>query len=339
MKLKSAFIILTMLLSLPAFTKTTKHEPKYKIRWLLAHEPVDLFREAANKFKNEVEKNSNGEAQVEIQVLSQYSTEGYEGLPPNSIVQKVQSGDIEMTQTFTTTLGNWNKDLWALDMPYLFRNHDHATNVLDGKIGQVLLDGLKPHKMKGLAFTYSGGFRVIPTNAKEIHKLEDFKGQKIRVAGSPVAISTFQTLGAIPVPGPLESSIRLAKTGEIDGAETTFPRYYSLGQDKVSRVMNETEHSLFLTSIVINDSYFVKLPKKLQAIVMSAAKSAAKDERKISVEDGAKVKEQCIKEGIKVVKMNDRELDRVKVALEPIYSKFQNYFPTPNLVTDIQNTK
>ena len=96
---------------------------------------------------------------------------------------------------------------------------------------------------------------------------------------------------------------------------------------------------VFLTSIVINDSYFAKLPKKLQAVVMTAARAAAKDERRISVEDGVKVKEQCIKEGIKVVKMNDQELNRVKVALEPIYSKFQNYFPTPNLVTDIQNTK
>ena len=87
-----------------------------------------------------------------------------------------------MSQMYTTTLGEFNKDLFVLDMPFLFRSHEHAAQVLEGQIGQSLMAGLaKSSNIQGLAFTYSGGYRMIAAT-KALKTVDDFKDVRIRIA-------------------------------------------------------------------------------------------------------------------------------------------------------------
>ena len=66
-----------------------------------------------------------------------------------------------MSQTYSTVLGKLYNRLWALDLPFLFRSHQHAAAVLDGPIGSELLAGLVPSGLRGLSFTPIGGYRII----------------------------------------------------------------------------------------------------------------------------------------------------------------------------------
>lgn len=317
-------------------TAEKSSEKTYKMKWLLAHDPVDLFVEAANYFAVEVGKRTNGKVDVTILTTKTLNPKDYnvkhvfhkkfKVWNPDQVIKAIMSGEIEMTQTYTTSLGRYHNQLWVLDVPYLFRDHDHATKVLDGAIGKRLMAGLEKHNMKGLAFTYSGGFRILPTTGREIRKMEDFKGIKVGTSSSPVAQAVFDKLGGIAIPMPLVKGREMTRKGMLEGIETTYPRLYSMNQHEVSKVMNDTKHSLFLTSIVVNQDFFNSLPAKYQKVVREVAREAAALERKISIDDGIATKKRAKKDGFKVVELSKNEQQRIKNAIKPVLKRFDKAF-------------
>jgi tripartite ATP-independent transporter DctP family solute receptor len=309
----------------------------YKIKWVLAHEPIGLFKEAASVFSEEVKLKTNGKISFEILTMSEYESKynASKKITYPNFLHKLQDGSIEMSQTYTTDLGRLNNSLYVLDLPFLFRDHEHAKKVLEGKVGNNLLSSLTSSNIRGLAFTYSGGYRVIP-GTKKISRVEDFKGMKIRTSSSPIAQETFNILGAKAVPMGLDEIENGIKTGKIDEAESTYARYFTLGQNQVAKIVNETNHSLFLTSIIINEKFWNSLPENYKIIVREAAIKAARIERDHSVLAGVETKKQCKENGIEVVTFDQKEEARFKRAVIPVYKKFSSMLGQ-DLISRIQN--
>ena len=311
---------------------------KKHVKWVLAHEPIELFIRAAKVFAAEVNARAPEQLEIEIMTMSEYSQK-YNGgvlVTKHELVDLLDLGKIEMSQTYTITLGKINKDFFALDLPFLFKDHDHASRVFEGDVGAGLLDSLQEtKKIKGLAFTYSGGFRIIPGN-EPVARIEDLRGIKVRTSHSPVAIETFKTLGADVVPMELEELSENLGSANVAIGESTYPRVYALGHDKVSKVINHTEHSLFLTSILIGTDFWNTLSAELQAVVAESAKVAARYERVISIDDVAKTQARAEADGIEVIKMSKEEQARFAAETKVVYDKFENYF-TAGLVKSIQS--
>jgi TRAP-type C4-dicarboxylate transport system substrate-binding protein len=311
---------------------------KKHVKWVLAHEPIELFIRAAKVFAAEVNTRAPEQLEIEVMTMSEYSQK-YNGgvlVTKHELVDLLDSGKIEMSQTYTITLGKINKDFFALDLPFLFKDHDHASRVFEGDVGAGLLDSLQEtKKIKGLAFTYSGGFRIIPGN-EPVARIEDLRGIKVRTSHSPVAIETFKTLGADVVPMELEELSENLGSANVAVGESTYPRVYALGHDKVSKVINHTEHSLFLTSILIGTDFWNTLSADLQAVVAESAKVAARYERVISIDDVAKTQARAEADGIEVIKMSKVEQARFAAETKVVYDKFQDYF-TAGLVQSIQS--
>ena len=55
------------------------------------------------------------------------------------MIEGLQIGSVDMVITSTGPLGNFVPEVFALDLPFLFRDYDHARAVLDGEIGQERL--------------------------------------------------------------------------------------------------------------------------------------------------------------------------------------------------------
>ena len=313
---------------------------KKHVKWVLAHEPIELFIRAAKVFAAEVEKKAPGQLEIEVMTMSEYSQKYNNSVmvTKHELVDLIDQGLIEMSQTYTITLGKINKDFYALDLPFLFEDHDHASRVFEGDVGSQLLDSLQESKkVKGLAFTYSGGFRIIPGN-EEVARIEDLRGVKVRTSFSPVAIETFKILGADVVPMELEELSDNLGKANVDIGESTYPRVYALGHDKVSKVINHTEHSLFLTSILIGTDFWNTLSPELQQVVSESAKEAARYERSISIDDVLATQSRAEKDGIKVLKMSREEQARFAAETKVVYDKFQDYF-TAGLVDKIKKLK
>jgi TRAP-type C4-dicarboxylate transport system substrate-binding protein len=312
-----------------------------RLRWVLAHIPYDLFLRSANIFAEKVREKSAGRIEIEVIGLPEWNAKyctpfGKEAIEHGSeVIHLVDNGTIEMSQMLNVDLCRLNQDLNALEMPFIFRDHDHATKVLDGEIGMNLLDGIsKESNVRGLAFTYSGGFRMIVGN-DPIQSIEDFQGKRVRTSWTPVAHTTFDLLGAKPV------DIRISETADailkdlVDLGENTWARYYRNGLDKCTSYVSDTKHSLFLTAIIINKEVWASLGEDMQKFMQEAALEAAVSERLESLEDGAQAKAQCAKDGITVHDWSEKELEKLKAITEVAYDQYRDFF-TPGLIDSIK---
>lgn len=317
-------------------------KPTRTIRWVLYHEPIHLFLRTAKVFAEEIGKLTGGRINVEVYTKEEYADKFKNGVQFEPIAL-IQNDDVEMSQMQVSVVGVWDSpDFFALEMPYLFRDHDHATRVLDGAIGRGLLDSLQEKTpVHGLAFTYSGGFRVIASD-RDIRKTDDIAGLNVITSTNPVMVETVEQLGGNPIP----VMIRDLRRGLVDeivdknmvySLETTLPRYEYEADPSLQKHIIDTQHSMYLTTILISKEFWNSLDQEDQEYVRTAARSAAVQEREWSVDEADEYAENIARHkelGITYTKLSNEELDKMKEVVEPLYTKYKDLF-SPGLIDNI----
>ena len=246
-----------------------------KIRWLLDHEPVELFIRTAQAFNDQIKALTNGAFEVEMYTRDEYiakraaEEQNNRGVEFYDVLNFMQAGDIEMTQLHVQTLGSWYcPDFFALELPFLFDTHEHATRVLDGAIGKQLLDKLaKDSPATGLAFTYSGGYRVFASTTP-VNTVEDFAGLTCLTGVNPVLVDTAKAFGLTPTPVFFAAKTRSEEEmkelySKNNVLETTLPRYEAEAYKQGQTYIADSAHSMYLTSIIVNNEFFATLTLSL----------------------------------------------------------------------------
>lgn len=311
-----------------------------KIRWVIAHEPLSLFLRAAKDFERRVnEQQTAHEIQVEIMTLTEYSHRYNNGVivTKHDLLDLMEAGKIEMSQMYTTWLAErYEKDFLVFDLPFLFRDHEHAARVLEGEVGEGILAKLnEKSNVRGLCYTYSGGMRQLIAN-KRVSTLEDLAGTPMRSNRNPVAQATITALGMKPVVAEVEDLRQVVVDGEAVGGETVYPRMYPLRQNEVTKSVVDTGHSLFLTSMIINDQFWDSLSTDVQGVIKQAAILAGREERAETLRDAARAEERLVREeGANIIKWTSDQRSAAKIALADVYEQFKDTF-TPGLVDSIE---
>jgi TRAP-type C4-dicarboxylate transport system substrate-binding protein len=299
-----------------------------QVRWLISHQPVDVFTRATQVFAQELSKDSNGQMTLVVVTPAQLGLSTAGDVPEPTITALLDNGTIDLASPYTVPLGQSDPDFSALNLPFLFGSYAEATSTLDGPIGMQILQGLAS-KMDahGLAFTMSGGFRIIASKDTKITSPADLKGKRIATSGGPVAEATLKALGAVPVAFDLESGAPADLT-DIDGIETTYARLSGiLGADtQYTKYIDETDHSLFLTAIVESDSFYDSLPPADQAALQKAALAAAQVEREDSIALNATTKAALTQRGSVITTLTPQERDVFKAQTRSVYAQFQGTF-------------
>lgn len=297
------------------------------IKWLLFHEPAELFIRTAEHFQEEISRRTGTKWDFEILLLDDYERLYCNGNACDPI-EELRSGRVQMSQLYTGSLAFSNvSDFMALGLPFLFRDHDHASRVFDGEVGAELLAQLTDKlNIKGLSFTYSGGYKVMASDTP-IRSLEDFKSLKYRSQRSGVFAEIFKTLGATPAP-----------REEANLCQTTLPRYHADAKT-TQRWCTDTGHSMYLTSILMNDDLWNSFDVSLRQHFKAAAKTCAQAERVQSVADANEIATDSTLQNSRgideIIHLSSEDQQAFEKMLTPIIDKWKPYF-TPGLVDRIQ---
>ena len=314
------------------------------LNWVLAHEPYHVFIKAAKSFADEVRAETNGKYNINVVSLKEWNELAQQDLTNHTtdrekIIGLVDNGTIDLATVYASTLGSIDKDMYALAMPFLFNDHEEASMIIDGSIGQHMLAKVaETSNVRGLTFTYSGGFKIIPSK-QAIETLEDFYRLNLSCSNNPVSVGTIEAVGANAVPTYIEDIAKKLASGEIVGGETTYTRYFILEQDKHTSYINDNEHSLFLTTLIINNQLWHSLGEEVQQVFARAALRAAKIEREDSLADNVIVEAQAAKQGIQTIKMTSKEKAKFVTATKGLYSALDGYFSSGLLQQIIQGKK
>ena len=326
---------------------------KQKIRWLITHEPQDLFIRAARCFEQKLDAKLPGKFELELytsiddmvaknadmfsaeekEILRDKSPvlkglenddESIEGRDSNFSYRKAKwakvfeilnDGRIHMSQAQVNIIGgHLDKTISVLDMPFLFKDHDHVTRTVEGAVGKIISS--KVHNRTGikpLCYTYSGGYRVIGAT-KDIKSLEDLKNQAHFITTTGVSSYMFKYAGAENATGNWNITDRDVQDMNVSGGaiETTLIRF-------TGKYVLKTNHSMFMTSILCGKTFWDSLSSQEKELFVQAGLETSRQERIWSLEDAAKIEAEAKEKGLVINTISDEETSELKKAAEKCY--------------------
>ena len=269
---------------------------KQTIKWLLFHEPAELFIRTAEHFESEINRLTGDQYKIEILKLEDYNEKYNNGQACDPITE-LKEGRVHMSQLYSNALAHRDAyNFFALGLPFLFRDHDHCARVLEGEIGDELMSHLhETVQVKGLSFTYSGGYKCMAAD-RRIKSVEDFTDLSTMYQASPVFTEMFKALGMKTAD----------KQSDANLAQTTLPRYHVETTASQKHVMS-VDHQLKFKQ---------------------AAKTCARAERAKSVADAEEIKNEQSKQderGIESISdLADQDVLRAK--LEAVTDRLGKFF-------------
>jgi TRAP-type C4-dicarboxylate transport system substrate-binding protein len=294
------------------------------VRWLLSHQPTDVFARSAEVFRAELAQRTGGRLMLDVVTPEDigYGTAG--DVPNAKVLEELRDGSVELATTYTAALGSSDPALWSINLPFLFSDYAGAAAALDGARGRALLETVASSTdMHALAFTMSGGFRILASKAP-LAALSDLKGKRIATSAGPVAEATLRALGAIPVPTDLENAGAVLDPATIDAVETTYSRLSQVapGKSAYTAHIAETYHSLFLTVILASDSFYGSLSPADRSALQEAALAAARVEREDSIALGEAAKRALASNGTDIVVLSADDREAARQATLPVYDAY-----------------
>jgi tripartite ATP-independent transporter DctP family solute receptor len=223
------------------------------------------------------------------------------------MIEQTQVGAIQLLRTSLGPVGPVVPEVNVFNMPFVFRDIDHMRAVIDGPIGQELLDKVtaSPAKLVALAWM-DGGSRSLYTK-KPVRTPADLKGQKIRMMGNPLFVDTMNAMGGNGIAMGYGEVFTAIQTGVVDGAENNPPSLYTANHFKAgAKYYTQTNHLIIPELLVMSKVAWDKLSPADQALVKKLGREAQMEQRKLWDAAVADYTTKLKAEGVEFIKIDNK---------------------------------
>lgn len=298
-------ILLAIAVSVPAFAD--------RLVLKLGHiaEPVHPYGKGAEEFARIVAEKSKGGIEVKVFPSSQLGGQ-------KDLIEGLIYGTVDMALVGTAVLGQFQPQISIFDLPFLFKDRDHAYVSLD-TVGMDLGKELEPKGIKLLGYM-ENGIRHVTNNVREVKTPEDMNGLKIRVMTNKTYVEMMKALGASPTPMAFGELYSAMQQGTVDGQENPSAHIWTKRFFEVQKFGSKTAHAYSPEPVVMSMITWNKLNDEQRSIIMESAKEAVDWQRQLS----AKMDQEYWDKIQETRKMQIIEVDREKFAeaTKPVYAMF-----------------
>jgi tripartite ATP-independent transporter DctP family solute receptor len=201
------------------------------------------------------------------------------------VLQLMKAGDIEFCISSAANAATLTPQAGVMSLHFLFRSEDHLKKALaDPKVVQGFKDMVEETVQGGHVLALiTLGLRDMYSK-KEIHKLEDMKGLKVRVQATATEDAMFPAYGAQTVHMPFGNVYTSLQTGVVDVAENGVNVYLVNKHYEVAPVLSMTEHEANNNLIWISDKLWKSLTDEQRKWVTTAADEVGRTQPAKSLE-------------------------------------------------------
>jgi tripartite ATP-independent transporter DctP family solute receptor len=315
MKLSRLVTALGLCLAASAFAQTTTLKIGY------ATNKESHYGVGSTVFCDEVEKGTSGRFKCQHFANSALGGEREQ-------IEAVQLGTQDLVNTSTGPVGNFVPEVKIVDIPFLFRDYDHARKVMDGPIGQDILTKFPSKGIIALAWT-ENGFRHMTNSKRDIVKPSDAAGLKMRTMENKVHMDGYRTFGILPTPMAFPELFGALQQGTVDGQENPIPVILASKFSQVQKHLSLTGHVYSPALLLLSPKVWNKLSDADKKVFLGAAQKASVAQRKKVNDDESSGIAQLEKDGMTVVKNVDGAAFRA--ALKPAYDNYAKEFGADNI--------
>jgi tripartite ATP-independent transporter DctP family solute receptor len=307
MKAMSRLIVLTFfaLLLLPAGI----HAAQYKTQTIMgatANPPAGQHGAFLNKFKEIVEKESNGAITVKLFFSGSMGDEV-------ANVKQLRNSELQIASVFTGNLTSNAPSTMVLCLPYMFDNQEDAYALFrDKAFTDALAEKVvKEANVHPLAWI-TGGFRNITNSKHPIKNINDLQGLKIRVSPSAVQLASFRAWGIEPHPMAWSETYNALQQGVIDGQENPYVAITDLKMWEIQKHVTEIHYMFWTGAILASADWFGKLDPDTRALVEKASREAQEVEWAAAAKIEEDGREASLQHGMEIISPSDEPIWKEK---------------------------
>ena len=237
-------------------------------------------------------------------------------------IEQTQIGAIQMLRVSAGAVGPIVDDINVVNMPFLFKNVAQSWKMMDGDVGQELLEKItaSPNaNLVGLCWMDSGA-RSFYNTKHPIKSIADVKGLKLRVIGNPIFIDMVNALGGNGIAMGYDQVFSSLQTGVIDGAENNPPSYVFSNHYTAAKYYSLTEHLIIPEILCFSKRSWTALSADDQALVKKFAREAQLEERELWKKYETTAMEKAKAAGCEIIEIADKK--PFQDAVKPVWDKY-----------------
>ncbi|HOV38498.1 MAG TPA: sialic acid TRAP transporter substrate-binding protein SiaP [Spirochaetales bacterium] len=298
--MKKVVVTVLMVLMLVSPAVFAQQKP-VKLVFTSVSVPGDAHTQAMYVFKDEVEKLSGKQIQVDVYDSGKLFTQQAEQ-------DAIRKGTVDMVYTSSQWLAEFVPYLSMFGAAYTFQSYEQMTKTFNGSIGKKIFEEVAQKTGIRPLVAYYLGTRQLNLIAKvgPVTKPEQMKGVKLRVPNSPTWIAMGKALGANPTPMAFNEVYMGLKTGAIDGQDNPLPTDKNAKFYEVTKYIVLTNHVVDSTWPSINEKKWKALTKQQQEWVMQAAEKARQFCDKTNLDNEKNILDFFREQGLTVIENPDR---------------------------------
>jgi tripartite ATP-independent transporter DctP family solute receptor len=283
--------------------------------------------EAIVRMGAKLEKATNGRISIQMYPLMQLGGE-------KEMIEQAQVGALQIARISVGAMGPVVDEVNVFNLPFVFRDEQHMRHVIDGPIGNELLERMSAGVSRLIALGWmDAGTRNVYAN-KPVTKPADLKGMKVRMMGNPIFVETMNAMGGNGVAMGFNELYSAMQTGVVDGAENNEPTVLAQNHYQVAKIYSLTGHLIIPEIFVFSKVSWEKQTKEDQALVRKLSREAQLEQRKLWDEKTAMATDELKAKGVKFVKADKQAFYK---ATQPVRDKYGAKYST--LLKRIQDTK
>jgi tripartite ATP-independent transporter DctP family solute receptor len=274
---------------------------------------------AVETMGKKLEQATNGRISVQMFASMQLGGE-------KESIEQAQVGAIQLARVSVGALGPVIDELNVFNLPFLFRNTAHMQQVVDGPIGQELLDKVTNNQKAGLVGLcwMDAGARSMYDTKKPIKAIDDLKGMKVRVMGNPMFVDMMNALGGNGVAMGYDQVFSALQTGVVDGAENNPPSFVFDNHYTVAKYYTLTEHLIVPEMLVLSKRTWTSLAKEDQDLIKKFSREAQFEERRLWQDYEKQAIDKAKASGIQIIEVTDKKA--FQDAVKPVWDKYAPRF-------------
>lgn len=267
----------------------------YTLRFGHLANEQNIWHQAAEKFKEEVEANSDGRIEVRLYPSEQLGSE-------MDVINSIQLGTADMTIT-GESLQNWAPKAAMMAVPYAFRDSEHLHAAVNGEIGAEIEEQITERTNLVPLAWFERGPRELTSN-RPIRTPDDLDGLRLRVPNVPLFVDTWQAMGARPTPMAFSEVFTALQQNTLEGQENPLSLIESASFNEVQDYVNMTGHVRSWIYVVIGRNQLEKMPDDLQQVVRDAAQTMQAFEADLFIEDQARLEKSLQERGMEFIEVD-----------------------------------
>ena len=238
------------------------------------------------------------------------------------MIEQAQVGAIAIARISVGPMGPLVPELNVFNLPFMFRDDAHMEKVIDGAIGDELLNKLSEHPTAGLIGLcwMNAGTRNVYNSKRPVRSIDDLKGLKIRMMGNPVFVDTMNALGGNGVAMGFDQLVNAMQTGVVDGAENNAPTYATGQHYRYAKYFSLTGHLMIPEILVFSKKTWDTLGKDDQALIRKLGREAQQEQRRLWYAMEESSVRQIQAAGVEIIKVDDKKA--FQEAVKPVWEKY-----------------